>query len=234
MKKIISLALCSSALLLAGELQASTVKFGDPSPTVGIGYEWTVTMGNTSVDPVTKLDRKFETAEFSGSVGAKSSFEPTFTAPNFGWTHTSDWVALNVTADSFVTIEVSRQQGINGYSVDQTTKAITDTTAGDLLYPALSVYQNWEENAATVESHDFNPMAAPSWTKDLKFIDVAYSDKGQPTISYSIVFQKGKYTLNIGGANALYCKAGDPCFTGEHGYRVKITSTPLVKMYFPN
>jgi hypothetical protein len=102
-----------------------------------------------------------------------------------------------------------------------------------MLYPGLSIYQNWEENPATVESHDFNPMANPTWTKDLKYIDVAYADQGQSTISYSIVLQKGKYSLNIGGVNALYCKATDPCYVGEQGYRVKITNTPLVKMYFP-
>jgi hypothetical protein len=233
LKKMIAVLLGTGALALAGQLQASEVKFADPAPTAGIGYEWTVNIGNTSIDPVTKATRKYEIAEFSGSVGAKSKYEPSFTAPNFAWTHTSDWVALNVTADSFVTIEVARQQGISGYTVDSTTKAVTNTTAGDMLYPGLSIYQNWEENPATVESHDFNPMANPTWTKDLKYIDVAYADQGQSTVSYSIVLQKGKYSLNIGGVNALYCKATDPCYVGEQGYRVKITNTPLVKMYFP-
>ena len=233
MKKTISILLGSSALILASASYASDVKFADPAPNKGIGYEWTVNIGNTSVDPVTKATRKYEVAEFTGAVGAKSKYEPSFTAPNFGWTHTSDWVALNVTADSFVTIEVARQQGVTGYSVDATTKAVTDTTALDMLYPGISVYQNWEENAATVESHDFNPMGTPSWTKDLKYIDVAYADQGQATISYSIVLAKGKYSLNIGGVNALWCKATDPCYLGDHGYRAKITSTPLVKMYFP-
>jgi hypothetical protein len=245
-KKIIVSLLGASTLFLTYNLQASEVKWADPLPntpavkasdavpavpatattpeipanpavaakpaTGGIGYEWTVTLGNN------------DSAEFVGTVGAKSSYEPTFKAPEFAWQHTSNWVALDLTADATITITVNAQQGLRDFSVDSTTKALVIKDAGKFLKPVVSVFKNWEETG--VETGSFNPMGKTSWMNELVFIGIAYADKGQSVIAYTAKLAKGKYSLNIGGANAYEpngCAATDAtCYTGNHGYRVSI------------
>lgn len=244
-KKIVVSLLTASALFMTANSYAASVKWADPLPntaavkaqdatpavpatattpavpakpavaakaaTGGIGYEWTVTMGNN------------DKASFVGTVGAKSSYEPTFKAPEFAWQHTSNYVALELTADAKVTITVSAQQGLRDFSVDATNKLVIKD-AGDKLKPVVSVYKNWEETG--VETGSFNPMGKTSWQNELVFVGIAYADKGQSTISYSATLPKGKYTLNIGGANAYEpngCPATDAsCYTGNHGYLVNI------------
>ncbi|NOT85886.1 MAG: hypothetical protein HOP02_14145 [Methylococcaceae bacterium] len=182
--------------------------------TGGIGYEWTVTLGNN------------DSADFTGSVGAKSSYEPTFKAPEFAWTHTTDFVALNLTADAKVSIMVTRQQGVTDASVDKTTNALVLKEAGNLLNPVVAVWKNWEESG--VETGSFNPLGKTSWMNELAYVGIAYADKGQSMIIYTVDLPKGKYTLNIGGANAYEpngCAATNAaCYTGTHGYRVEITT----------
>lgn len=245
-KKIVVSLLTASALLLSDALQASDVKWADPLPNVaaikavaaapavpatattaaipevkevlakagsgGIGYEWTVALGNN------------DTADFIGSVGAKSAYEPTFAAPEFAWQHTSHWVALDLTADATVTITVSAKQGVRDFSVDSTTKALVTKDSGKLLKPVVSVFKNWEETG--VETGSFNPMGKTSWMNELTFVGIAYADKGQKVITYTAKLTKGHYSLNIGGANGYApngCAATDAaCYTGNHGYEVNI------------
>lgn len=239
-KKLISALLTAGSILLAPMTQASEVKWADPLPntaavaadaakgiaakaaTGGLGYEWWVNMGAA------------DSAEFVGAVGAKSSYEPTFAVnnnPDFLWTHTSNWVALELTADANVTITVSRQQGVQVASLDTKTdpaapKLVT-THAGNLLYPVVSVYKNWEENGE--ETHQSNPIGRAKWQKDLDFLGIAYADMGATTVTYKGKLAKGKYTLNIGGANGWAgngcASTNAACYTGNHGYRATITTT---------
>lgn len=232
----------ATGLLLTGLLHASEVKWADPLPNTpaikaadavpatadtpaipavtavaasgGIGYEWTVTMGDDDY------------AELVGSVGAKSAYEPTFQAPEFAWQHTSNYIALDLTADATVTIMVNRQQGVQTASLDKTTKALVIKEAGNRLNPVVVVWKNWEESG--VETGSFNPLGKTSWMNELVYIGIAYADKGQSTVMYSGQLAKGKYTLNIAGANAYEpngCPASDTeCYTGNHGYRVEIST----------
>ena len=180
--------------------------------TGGIGYEWTVKIGNNDI------------AAFTGSVGAKSSYEPTFTAPEFGWQHTSDYVALDLTEDANVTITVARQQGVTDASVDKATGAMVLKEAGNALNPVIVLWRNWEESG--VETGSFSPIGKTSWMNELVHLGLAYSDKGQSEITYSAQLTKGKYTINIGGANGYEpngCVATNAaCYTGNHGYRAEI------------
>lgn len=188
--------------------ETSSVVYGDPDGT-GIGYEWTVKMPHHG------------SVEILGSVGGKSSFEPQFQAPDFGWTHTSDWVAVELAADAVLEIEVSRQGGFHEMKVDKEDNSQSYVTAGAELYPALSVYEGWDSTTEK-EKGSFNP--AGNFWSTIQFKAAEYSKLGETTIIYRAKLAAGKYSVNIGGVNALYCAETDPCYNGLHGYRAKLST----------
>ena len=207
-----------SANLLAGDAanlnemaatETSNVVYGDPDGT-GIGYEWTVKMPHHG------------SVEILGSVGGKSSFEPQFQAPDFGWTHTSDWVAVELAADAVLEIEVSRQGGFYEMKVDDTDNSTSYVTAGAELYPALSVYTGWDSTTEK-EKGSFNP--AGNFWSTLQFKAAEYSKLGETTIVYRAKLAAGQYSVNIGGVNAVYCAETESCYNGLHGYRAKFTTS---------
>ena len=188
----------------------SNAVYGDPEKG-GIGYEWTVT-----------LEGKHGHAGITGSVGGKSSYEPQFDAPEIGWTHTSDWVALEMKEKGVLTITVARQGGIYFTKIDKKTQEKSFVTAGSHLYPAMSIYTGWDSTTAK-EKGSFNPQG--NFWSTIKFKDVVYSRFGQKSITYRAQLPAGKYSINIGGVNALYCKESDSCFNGLHGYRAKFSTS---------
>lgn len=187
---------------------ASNIVYGDPEEG-GIGYEWTVKMPHHG------------SVEILGSVGGKSSFEPQFDAPNFGWTHTSDWVAVEIEADAILEIEVSRQSGFYEMKVDDADNSKSYVTAGGELYPALSIYTGWDSTTEK-EQGSFNP--AGNFWSTLEFKAAEYSKLGETTIVYRTKVTPGKYSVNIGGVNAVYCAETASCYKGLHGYRAKFTT----------
>ncbi len=197
----------------AAKTMKSAAVYGDPEEG-GIGYEWTVT-----------LEGKHGHAGITGSVGGKSSYEPQFDAPQIGWTHTSDWVALEMKEKGVLIITVERQAGIYFSKTDRKTKETSVVTAGSHLYPAMSIYTGWDSTTKK-EQGSFNPQG--DFWSTIKFKDVVYSELGQKSITYRAKLPAGKYSVNIGGVNALYCKESDSCFNGLHGYRASFkTSHPF-------
>lgn len=200
--------LSASALALSTNVIAD-VQFADPDEG-GIGYEWTVSIAHHG------------TAEIVGSTGGKGSYEPSFEAPDFGWTHTTDWVALELGADVTLEIEMSRQEGVYEVKVDEDTGEKSFATSGAMLYPALSVYKGWDTTTEK-EKGSFNPIG--NFWSTLEYMGVAYSESGEETIKYRAKLPAGQYSVNIGGVNALYCAETDACYNGVHGYRVKFTAS---------
>lgn len=202
---------------------AVTIKFADPVPDKGISYEWSVALEHQGTPA---------TAEFVRHVGAKSSYEPANPAPDIGWTHTSDWVALQLAEKSLLTIEISNQRGVNYTTIGTDGKAV-ENTAGIGYFPAFSLYSGWD--STSTESHAFNPTG--NFWSTVKFIDALYLPQAQAihgneavrTIKKQFILPAGQYSLNIGGINALYCDASLPCYTGRHGYKAKLTAEPAPK-----
>ncbi len=226
----------SSAALLAVALGASatasagSVLYADPvpagpsypdcaindSPTGadgGISYEWTVKMG------------KNDKVSFVNKVGAKSFNEPppSYEPPETGWTHTSNWVALELTRKAHVRIEVERQEGV------PFTNGSTIATARNMLVPALSVYAGWDNTSC--EDHRYNTSGNVDWTT-IQFIGTAANEKGKPVAVYEGNLKAGRYSVAIGGTPKVLpsypagnCDALDPtcyAYTGNHGYRATI------------
>lgn len=207
MKKLATI-LGASAFVLSTTAIAD-VQFADPDEG-GIGYEWTVSLGHHG------------SAEVVGSTGGKGSFEPSFEAPDIGWTHTTDWVALELEAEVILEIEMSRQEGVYEMKVDRDTGEKSFATSGAMLYPAFSIYKGWDTTTVK-EKGSFNPIG--NFWSTIEFQEVVYSKFGESTIVYRAKLPAGKYSVNLGGVNALYCAEDEACYKGVHGYRAKFSAS---------
>ena len=189
------------------------VSFADPVPALGLSYEFTVQM------------KRKEKASFVWYVGAKSWNEPSNPDGLKGWTHTSNWVAIELEEPAKLKVTVERQQGV----------VYTGTTGPDVargeLVPAVSLYSGWDETSDP-EDHTFN-NAGNFWST-VQFLDNESNPKGKTKVVLKTkeLLPAGKYSLVIGGnplplaSLANYTVAGcDPlvrlcyAYTGSQGYR---------------
>lgn len=235
---MITMLLCASFQTFADENQSNSepqtkiinVIYADPVPNTstpcdgGIGYQWTVNMMNDHKD----------TVQFIGHVGAKSwnepppSYEPPFT----GWTHTSNWVALEIKHRSKIEIIVDRQQGV-AYRLNDGEFA----TARDALVPALSVFKGWQTTGC--DDHRYNNAGNIDWMTEAEYIGNAPNTALRSSVKYRTVLEAGKYSIAIGGSpKELEEYPANNCdvtnlvcysYTGRHGYEATITATPLGK-----
>lgn len=216
MNKLTTILISAGIVAVSGTVSAEgglTATFGDPQEG-GIGYEWTVKGAYGEV-------------ELLGSVGGKSAWEPKFELPDKGWTHTSDWVALQLDEKVRLEVTVKRQAGFYEMKVDKDDPTkITYSTAGSELYPTLSVYEGWDSTTEK-EKGSFNP--AGNFWSTIVFKDVVYSAFGEDSVRYVTELPAGQYTLNFGGVNDLYCNKDEPCGKGKHGYRAVIKAS-MMKM----
>jgi hypothetical protein len=231
---ISAIGLLTATLGMSLPVTAGTVTFGDPVPAGltypdcsineaptgndgGISYEWMVKMGGH--DKVSFINR----------VGAKSYNEPletssTYAPPYTGWTHTSNWVALELTQRAKIKIKVERQEGV------PMANSTPVTVARNKLVPALSIYSGWDNTSC--EDHRYNPSGDIDWTT-IKYIGNQPNKHGKDEVEYQIVLDAGNYSIAIGGAPKVLpdysiltnCNPADPicyAYTGNHGYRVEI------------
>mgnify|MGYP001157464251 CR=1 FL=1 len=173
-----------------------------PGYAPGIGYEFGVTMSGN------------DHAVYQGSVGAKSWNEPANPPDAKGWTHTSDWTAIELTEATTLTVTLARQSGVP-FTLPNGTVVIE----GDLLTPALSLYAGWETTGP--ETHTFNPTGNISWASELTYL--AHEDNPLSLTSITRTFElaAGKYSIIYGG------NPSDPTVTGFHGYQATLSTVPL-------
>jgi hypothetical protein len=192
------------------------VRFADPVPDLGISYEFTL-----------QLKRK-EKAGFVWYVGAKSWNEPSNPVGLKGWTHTSNWVAIDLEEPAKLKVTIERQQGV----VFPGTSGPEVARVG--LVPAVSLYAGWDDTSDP-EDHTFN-NAGNFWST-VQYLGQAANPKGKSKIVFTTKGRLpiGKYSLVIGGnplplaSLASYPVPGcDPlvrlcyAYTGSHGYRASI------------
>jgi hypothetical protein len=233
-----------STVLMAVSLSASpvatagTVLFADPVPAGptypgcledlggtptgadgGISYDWTVTMG------------KHDNATLINFAGAKSLSEipPFYVAPDVGWTHTSNWVALEVTKKTKLHVKVSRIEGVPFVVLDAENKLFAKGLARDSLIPGVAIYHGWDNTSC--EDHRFNPSGNVAWST-LTWIGNNLNTAQKGTVEYKINLMPGKYSMAVGGApKTLATYPADNCdptnktcytYTGRHGYRMEM------------
>ena len=242
-KNLLAASMTTGMLCLAQAASAGSVQFADPVPNAaapncgGISYEWTVSMDGN------------DEASFVRHVGAKSWNEPPpgYALDNDGWTHSSEWLALELTEDAMVEITLARQDGVIASTAitqplepattppTQVYKGMKNEVQRNMLVPAMSVFQGWEESSC--EDHRYLNDGQIEWMKDVTYLDNVPNWRGKEKIKYRAKLKAGKYSVVIGGnperlddyAVLSNCgKEGGPdaatCYkyTGRHGYRVEI------------
>jgi hypothetical protein len=160
------------------------------------------------------------------AVGAKSWNEPSNPEGLKGWTHTSNWIALDLLEDSVLKVVVVRQQGV------VVPAAAGLAAARAALVPAVSLYRGWDDTTA-VEDHTFNNVG--NFWATIEYVGSAANPKAKPRAVYRVRLPAGRYSINIGGnprslgdASAYPANGCDPvdpicnAYTGLHGYRASI------------
>ncbi len=202
-------AFASTTLAFTSPAPAATVTPGPPS-SGGINYTWTVA----------NLSGTDTSGAIQRHVGALSFNDPlNFGDPiGTGWTHTSDWIAVDLTEPAQLTIDVSRKAGVpNGTE-----------TAGDALAPAFALYSGWHVTGG--DWHVFNNSGPFAWAPELSFIgNVAngtavgtnVTGTGLPAVSGSFILPAGHYSIELGGnpANSIG--------SGRQGYEAVLTTSPV-------
>lgn len=237
LNRLIGTGLLLASVSAAQPVLAATVTYADPVPAGptypgcldpvppgtgptgkdgGISYEWTVMMKGR------------DHAELVGDVGAKSWNEPppAYEPPYTGWTHTSDWIALDLDQPAKLLIEVERQEGVTFPA------GTTIATARNKLVPAISIYKNWDNTSC--EDHRYNNAGNDDWST-LEYIGNR-PNNGKPVAVYRAKLPAGQYSIAIGGSPKVLdqypagnCDAADPlcyAYTGRHGFEAHIATFP--------
>jgi hypothetical protein len=141
----------------------------------GITYEWLVKMGDQ------------DSANFSRHVGAFSWNEPNNPVGLKGWTHTSNWVMLELTEPAKLTVKIERATGVpNGIGI-----------AGDNLYPAFSLYAGWDNDGD--EDHQYNTLGNTAWADGISYLNHQANGSTEAAVEKSFVLSAGLYSIAIGG-----------------------------------
>lgn len=188
------------------------LSFADPAP-LGISYEWTAVL------------HKKEKVSFVWHVGAKSWNEPSNPEGLKGWTHTANWIAIELEDAARLKVTIERQPGV------VYTSGGSPQVARAALVPALSLYSGWDDTTE-FEDHVFNNSG--NFWSTIEFLANEPNSKSKSRIVFKSKgkLPAGKYSLVIGGNPA---SLGDPfnyptgtcnpvdaiCYeyTGRHGYR---------------
>ena len=177
-----------AALAFASAAGASTTVAGDlVGGTGGITYAWQIA-----------LDDAFDVANVPGNVGSKSWADPSnpdlgsFDL-NAGWTHTSNWIYLELAEDAVVRITLAPNA-----DVPNTTGGFY---AGDLV-PATSLWSGYDDDGG--DNHFYEQGEVPNWidAEGFAFLDHDTTGPGpfaSEVATIEIALDAGIYTLAVGG-----------------------------------
>lgn len=159
----------------------SPVQPGDPAPG-GIGYSWTLSVGSG------------DSGTISDHVGAWSWEDDSLFSENeppVGWTHTSKWVALHVTAPLTLDIEMGRDANVPWPSQGLPDRKASVTS----LYPSMTLWRNWDNDGS--DSHTYFNRGDVAWAEDLEYVDHCDNSTSE-TVTRSWTLEPGYYTLALG------------------------------------
>jgi opacity protein-like surface antigen len=193
MKRLLNTVLL--ALSLCPLAHAASLVQADPAPG-GIGYYWTATLGQA--ESVT-------TPNAAGvSLGAWSWEDEELFNPGEagrGWTHTSQWAAVELTQASTFTVTLAANSQI---------PTASGFVASDQFFPSFSLYSGWDNDAmpdavATLlgeslgagESHTYNNRGNIEWAEDLTYLGHK-ENTTLDTVTATWTLSAGKYSLVLG------------------------------------
>ena len=193
------------AAIMPSLVQADVVQ-GDPAPSAGIPYFWTVTLGaNESGFGVSHVG--------AWSWEDDSLFDPGLGEPPVGWTHTSNWVALTLLSPATFTFRLERQAGVPWPSAGDPGRVASI----DSMFPSFTIWANQDNDGD--DFHTYNNRGNVDWAEDLSYLDHA-DNSTLEAIERSWNLPAGEYTIVL-GSNAT---ATD---TNRQGYRATFTTAPV-------
>jgi hypothetical protein len=197
-------------LLLAGAAAAGTVTPGDVPGGTGDGaipYTWQADLTGPG-DSVTIAD----------GVGNKSWADPM--NPDMGdfgldagWTHTSNWIHLELAAEADLTLTLAAKGDVPDGS--------GGTLAGDLV-PALSLWSGADNDGDA--QHFYEQGSVPSWVDAAGFAFLDHADTGPGPFAgaeaeVAGTFAPGVYTIAVGGHDEV-------ASAHKAGYELRIVAAP--------
>lgn len=206
------------ALCLCPFAQAASLVQADPAAG-GISYFWTATLGQTET---------ITTPNTAGvSLGAWSWEDQGLFNPgdaSRGWTHTSQWAAVELTQASTFTLTLAANSLI---------PTATGFFAADQFFPSFSLYSGWDNDAmpdavATFldespgahDSHTYNNRGNIEWAEDLTFIGLR-ENTTLDTVSATWTLAAGKYSIVMGS------NAPSALSPPRQGYAASFTTTAV-------
>ena len=154
---------------------------GDPA-TGGIGYSYTVNVAPGG------------SGDFSSHVGAWSWEDNSLFGPGddpVGWTHTSNWVAVNVQAPLTLNVTMTRDANVPWPSAEEPDRK-ADTTS---MFPSLTLWRGWDNDGSDL--HTYNNHGNVAWAEDLSYMDHINNSSAE-TITRSWTLAPGLYTFALG------------------------------------
>jgi len=206
-------------LALAWAAPASAaITAGDTNPG-GIGYAFYATLGAN------------ESASQSNHVGAWSWQDQSLFGLGedpVGWTHTSNWFAITLLADSLLTLSIDRDA------------TVPIATGGfrpvDHMYPSFTLWNGWDNDAMpedvalalgydaanlpVQDHHTYNNDGPVLWAEDLNYLD-SLGNNTLPNVTRSWNLPAGNYSLVIGS------DASSETSPPRQGYRATFTTSAV-------
>jgi hypothetical protein len=197
-----------------GDPVANTYPEGAPS-TGGIGYNMTFVLGPDSTS-----------GKYSDHVGAWSwEDNALFGNPGqgtqpVGWTHTSHWIALNVTQTLTFEFSVERDANVPWPSVDNPDRK-ADTSS---MFPSLTLWKGWDNDGG--DFHTYNNRGDVDWAEDLTYMDHV-DNSTRSRINRSWTLPPGNYTIAL-GSNAPATNSNRQGFRYSFTSRAPVLATPKI------
>lgn len=155
----------------------------DPVPAPGgVGYAWTAVV------------KPGETGTFSDHVGAWSWEDNALFAPGeppVGWTHTSRWLALKLTEETFFSITLERDDDVPWPSQSEPERK-ADTSS---MFPSLTLYHGWDNTGD--DFHTYNNRGNVIWAEGIRYVDHV-DNSTQTSITRTWRLPAGEYSLALG------------------------------------
>ncbi|MCB1076294.1 MAG: hypothetical protein KDM64_00585 [Verrucomicrobiae bacterium] len=161
-----------------------------------------------------------DSGSFASHVGAWSWEDNALFAPGeqpVGWTHTSNWLALNVEEDAFFTVTMERDADVPWPSgADPDRKADTSS-----MFPSLTIYRHWDNDGG--DHHTYNNQGNVAWAEDLRYLDHV-DNATRESITRTWRLPKGQYSMAL-GSNA---PATNPL---RQGYRLSYSAAAFAPIF---
>lgn len=171
--------LAIATLLAGGMANAATIVNSDPLAG-GIGYAWTVKIGgNESITTPNVGD---------SSVGVWSWNDTAFAgADNMGWTHTTSWVALELTEAATLTIVMGQNSSV---------PFVDGVREVDNLFPSFTIWEGWDNTGS--DDHIYLNNGLVSWAEGLTEVVGIVDNSTEHTGEITLNLEAGFYTIALG------------------------------------